>query len=69
MDERVLPLYRESLAVENYTLMDIDVLEDKYRDLEMMRREPNLLSRQSEEIGRILGHLAFEITMRRTHDS
>lgn len=69
MAERVLPLYKESLAVENYTQMDVDVLEDKYSDLDMLRLDPNLMSRQIEEIERILGHLAFEITMRKTHDS
>ena len=65
MGENVLPLYKESLAIENYTQMNVEVLESKFRELELLSRMPDLLHRQSQEIERILGHLAFEITMRK----
>jgi len=69
MAERILPLYKESLAVENFTETNIEVLEAKQRSLEEMRLEPNLGPRQREEINRILGHIAFEINMRGSRDS
>jgi len=68
MSENVLPLYKLTSQIENYTELNIEVLEKTYYELETIRREPGLLHRQIEEINRILSHIAFEITMRNQRD-
>lgn len=66
MVSKEIPLHKESLAIERYTDLNIEVLENKQLNITDWLRDPNLLPRQHDEIVRILSHLAFELDMRST---
>jgi len=69
MTEKFLPRNEETLASLSHTEMNIETLENNYYNLETWRREPNIAPKLLSEIERVLSHLAFEITMRKTTES